>query len=585
MTNPVVDPVYRAPLIPIGRMTVEALGGIPLAVAIRENGLIHYFHSREVSRIALQLAAVLNINPEITDYLRLCCEFNDILTFPAVVSKIIERLKSGVGIPSWNSKSRRLLLELLEYKLNHYPANLQLSEVAAELNILWNNAQQLDFRYNPRYDQAFVSNAPIIRLFADKGSSGIVYIGDSCEQLNEAFLVWAENTDLTRLYPEFKINLTHDTWWEMATRSIRPVLCVGHFDAHGYSAAGVTYNALRSLGVDTELFLGYCKTGELGRFWKRTFTDLLKSRAYECIILHDLTIDSRHPSRTVAALEQVQNYDCKVIICDHHQDTALYLPLLLEPNIRIYLSDAAGCQLPPYLSSEQRAFAKAGAETDKEWHDPVPALEDFPSKTGSKMDRWVNILSDFIKYPRANSSKIEEALALAAGNLEFDIDYHIAPELLASPQTTSSNLDFIADETPAKPVGIPKLSELKFQFRGRVVVFTERPPSSGRTWYQLMEEAMDTSKLEPGEADPYFLCVKCPYAIAFRLVNPKLFNILLLTHWGEPSAIPVGHFVPDGYTSVGYISACWCDVPVNELQDFMDSVINDINVTYPAIDQ
>lgn len=587
MTNLITDSIYRAPQIPIGSMLIDVLKGLPVANYIRKSGLDCIYHAREVSRIALQLSAILQIDPELIDYLRLCCEFTAFLNYPEVLSELINRIKANIQTHSWSNRSRRLMIEILdniflENKGESNQTSLGLSEPASIINTLWQASKELEFRYNPKYNQKYTFNAPVFRVYLDDKSVGIIYTCNNSADLKLTFDNWIKHSTLLKRFPELEIRFLKDDWWDHAITSIKPILCVGHFDAHGYSAAGVTYNALRNLGVEVELYLGYCKTGELGRFWKRTFIDLLKLDKYEYIVLHDLTIDSRHPSRTASALEQVQNYNCKVVICDHHQDTALYISHLIEPNVRIYLSDAAGCQWSPNINDSQREFAISGAETDKEWHLPVPKLPNIPESGGNrKMDQWVNTLSNFIKYPKLHINKLEDCLSIAAGNLNYNIEELIDQSWLQS--NLESNEQENRQETYLQTSNSIKISDLKYKIDGRVALFTERPPSSGRTWYQIMEEVMNTTKLENSQDDPYFIYIKCPYSIAFRLVNPKMFNILLLTHWAEPAAIPIGHFIPDGYTSVGYISACWCDVAVNELPEFIEKIVQDINSVYSDI--
>jgi len=112
----------------------------------------------------------------------------------------------------------------------------------------------------------------------------------------------------------------------------------------------------------------------------------------------------------------------------------------------------------------------------------------------------------------------------------------------------------------------------EWERRGRAVVFTRRPDTAGRFWYDYLERAMDLCGLD-ARGRPV-----APYAIACREMEGGKVNLLLLTHHKALHAPDVRLFLPRKHqtTWIGHKRALWLDIDAGEEKRLIPLVVGRI---------
>jgi hypothetical protein len=387
-------------------------------------------------------------------------------------------------------------------------------------------------------------------------------VHDVNDPLASSFQVWAGDPGSTNIVvtgppadPPAPLSYSPvppvQAWLE--SQAGRQVAVITHYDTHGLAMLALTLRYLRGLGIeDIDCIMSFELTGDISKLWKRTVPGAITSESnYAAVILIDCSVHSRKPEHTLKAVSRLDAApDCRLILVDHHDDTALQAPQMMRPGLHIALTDVPGCTLgTAYAAGEtDRALAMLGAMGDKD-AGMVSAYSQTCEGLGdvvAECHRWMVHYSPTPKHMKEQGQMPLEPLwkALAAGG---------AP-------TTELVSSALGELPPAKESPLPSHAVC-----GGIVITTERLPGVGRTWYSMLEKLMEQN----GRS----------YAIALRILDGRRANMLMLTHWRAIHLPPIRHFVPEQYwpRCLGHYAAVWLDVDKSQALDVIGDTVDELN--------
>ncbi|MBN2081287.1 hypothetical protein JW859_03670 [bacterium] len=339
--------------------------------------------------------------------------------------------------------------------------------------------------------------------------------------------------------------------WLAANRD-RPVAVIAHYDVHGLSMLALTLRWLARQGqTDVEAILSFELTGDISKLWKRTVPKAITSeRGYSTIVMIDCSVHSRTPERTLKALQKLADRpDCRLVLVDHHDDTAKLAPEMLSGQLDLVLTDVLSCGLVAEPGRVERDLMVLGALGDKVAEVSRLYTVDSHAHLHQANTAYHQRMIHFSPTPRAMKQSGVQPLeplwqALAGGAA---IDPYLAREQLGP---------LPAGETPHVP---------DYLACGSILFVTERPPAVGRTWYATLEGLMAQTGLA--------------YAAAVRILDGSRANMLLLTHWQSVHLPPIRYFVPAKFLArcLGHMAAVWIDVHSSEALELLKAVTDGLN--------
>jgi hypothetical protein len=336
-----------------------------------------------------------------------------------------------------------------------------------------------------------------------------------------------------------------DAW--VAEQPDKPAALIAHYDLHGLAMLALSLRHLQRFGLSAvDCALSFEWTGDISKLWKRAVAKTVTSPSgYANVVMIDCSVHSRQPEYTLRALAKLETAPhCRLVIIDHHVDTALMAPQLEHPQVSVVLTDILSCGADSAWGERETALRVIGALGDKvpEVAAAYPASR-YPMLYAA-MDEFSRRLIQFSPTPPAMKAEGIYPLrplweALAAGR---EPSPELADELLGAPP-------------PEEPRVFPAYERV-----GSMLIVTDKLLSMGRTWYGLLEELM--------AADGAY------YAAAVRVMNERHANILLLTDWRAVHLPPVRHFIPEMYLPrcLGHPAAIWADLELSEALPFLNAV-------------
>ena len=544
--------------LPVDAICRRLLSGLALGEAIRRHpeGLLCWQRQRTMLAWGLRLAAVLDLTPMETSLVELLGK----LALPAMLgmgglSKELSLVGEVVeGLPELDGEWIYGVVGEVKYLWEALTARAPRWELVGRVAYLARHLQldlEETFLGLPRTRQ------PLVRVGRDEGAF-IQVVGDG-QVVEEAWRVLLPHLERAGL--ELSVE-REDRWWrELSRRRDHRVALAGHFDSHGILLTALTYQRLRQLGIDCQVALSYDWTGSVGRFWKRTLGRLAGGNP-DWMVLHDLTLDSRRPERTLRALRLLRERlpEVRVVILDHHRDTLRFLGQLAGPRTRVVVGPAEAICFAPGLGQRERSWLLVAARNDKDLtvrnFGELRLFRD-PPELGRRMEELTDRLGPAPKELRKNLLPYPGLLELGRGGERLLFNTREEERVTSRPR-------------------------LSYRLQGRVVVTTERPPGGGRGWYEMLEGAMEVESERTGGDDPWMVWLRVSYAIAWRLLPDGSANLLFLTHWLEPGAMPIGWFVPPDYGPlIGYEQAGWIEIPPEEMESFIHRTVEAINRAYP----
>lgn len=327
---------------------------------------------------------------------------------------------------------------------------------------------------------------------------------------------------------------------------------ISHYDVHGLSMIALTLRYLRSLGLDDAAgAMGFEWTGDIGKLWKRAVPKTLSlEMGMQAVVMLDCSVHSRKPAHTLRALGKLEeNPQTRLILVDHHPDTFLLAPQLLQPGLDLVLTDVFSCGLSRVWERTELQIMALGALSDK-----VPEIERaYPTESNQQLHAAVESYHQrhlyFSPTPKEFRSRGEYPLrplweAIADGA-------ELTPEL--AEQTIGS-----IPEAEAPPPAV-------YEVVGGMLVVTQQLQVMGRAWYALLEELMKQEDV--------------PYALAVRLLDRRRANFLLLTRWQLTHVPPVRYFIPERNLPqiLGHPGALWADMDKDQAPQFLREVLAGVN--------
>jgi hypothetical protein len=329
---------------------------------------------------------------------------------------------------------------------------------------------------------------------------------------------------------------------------------VGHYDVHGITMLALTLRTLRRYGAqDAKGILGFEKTGDIGKLWKRTIPQAIRACGTDgAVVMIDCPVHSRTPEHTLkalAVLDQVPG--CQLIVIDHHNDTLSLAPQLMRPDVQIVLTDVLGCALydPTATDAEADELRLLGAIADKVPEVAVACGSHHCQHLYAANEAFHQQLLQFSPTPAA---------AKAANQLPIEPLW----ESLASGTAVASHL--VTELFGALSLGEPLPHPAVIRCGG-ILFITERLSILGRSWYGLLEVLMEREG--------------CSYAAALRVLDGNRANMLLLTHWKHTHVPPIRGFVPAEYwpRCLGHDAAVWVDLDKSQALGFLEQVAANAN--------
>jgi hypothetical protein len=385
------------------------------------------------------------------------------------------------------------------------------------------------------------------------------------------------------------------------------VAVLAHFDPHGLSSLAPTVRTLKDEGFNVRVVSSYEATGDYARLWKKIVQGIWNDPETAAVVLLDLSVDSRHKERCFEFAVEANKDTKPVIWIDHHRDTLLIARKLAGYSVKVHLTSVLGCNLARRILDREVEMLAMGALSDKdtyamwairEWRkaDKLARLDRIlagversldivtpPSKTMRKamkehrFDPFATVRDRIVHCDGAFLARIgelsnERTLALSDIREMTDEAAFEAPGFMDewnAPGKASAFSESAADDA----------SFGEWERRGRVVVFTRKPDTAGRFWYDYLERAMDLCG-----GDDLGRPV-APYAIACRELEGGKINLLFLTHHKAVHAPDARLFLPRKHqtTWIGHKRAFWLDIDsgeekrliplvVGRITRFMDSV-------------
>jgi hypothetical protein len=339
------------------------------------------------------------------------------------------------------------------------------------------------------------------------------------------------------------------------------VTAIGHYDVHGIAMLALSLRTLRQHGVaEAKGVLGFEQSGDIGKLWKRTVPQALKSGGEgTTVMLIDCPVHSRTPEHTLKALRGVDSTPgSRVVIIDHHPDTIELAPLIARPGVQLVLTDVLSCALLGSADQVADNLRLLGALGDK-----VPEVAAaYPA-------------SDFPLLYAANHAFNEMLLHYSPTPKEFKSEDRLpaAPLWEALAAGVPVDPDLVSLALPGTHPAQAEASEAmrpQISVCGSLLFVVERLSLLGRSWYALLEALM----LDAGTS----------YAIATRVLDGNRANMLLLTHWQHTHVPPVRNFIPPEYwpRCLGHPAAVWVDLDRREALPFLSRVANNINAFFDS---
>lgn len=375
------------------------------------------------------------------------------------------------------------------------------------------------------------------------------------------------------------------------------VVILSHFDPHGIISLAPTVRTLVENGFTYKIVSGYETTGDYGRLWKNIIQRLYADDATSAIILLDLSIDSRHPERSREFAARANAGRKPVIWIDHHRDTLMDAKNLAGDLVSLRLTGVLGTNLADRITNEEVPFLAAGALSDKDTYG-LWAAEQW--QKGGRLTNLGDLLSgiekslDLITPPHKSLRKqLKAAEADPFANMRSKIvkcDAEYAANLGRICKKRPLTLSDIAPIPSDELAQIPEVVEAwnspgamgqalaldslagKWEVQGRMVVFTVRPSTAGRFWYDFLEAAMDECGMD-AEGRPV-----SPYAVAYRIIDGGGANLLFTTHHRAIHAPDVRLFLPKAFQDkwIGHSRAFWLDVETGSEEKLIAAVAKKI---------
>jgi hypothetical protein len=341
-----------------------------------------------------------------------------------------------------------------------------------------------------------------------------------------------------------------DAW--VAEQPGKPAALIAHYDLHGLAMLALTLRHLQRFDLSAvDCALSFEWTGDISKLWKRAVTKTVTSpNGYANVVMIDCSVHSRQPEYTLKALTKLESAPhCRLVIVDHHVDTALMAPQLEHAQVSVVLTDVLSCGVDSAWGGTETALRVIGALGDK-----VPEVAAaYPA------GKHLALYAAMAEYNRRLIQFSPTPPAMKAEGL-----YPLRPlweALAAGRETTPELAHELLGEPPAEePRIVPA-----FERVGSLLVVTDKLSSMGRTWYGLLEELM--------AADGAY------YAAALRVMSERHANILLLTDWRAVYLPPVRHFIPEIYLPrcLGHPTAIWADLELSEALPFLTAVATRMN--------
>lgn len=332
----------------------------------------------------------------------------------------------------------------------------------------------------------------------------------------------------------------------------QPAALIAHYDLHGLAMLALTLRHLQRFSLSSvDCALSFEWTGDISKLWKRAVTKTVTSpNGYANVVMIDCSVHSRQPEYTLKALTKLESAPhCRLVIVDHHVDTALMAAQLEHAQVSVVLTDVLSCGIDSAWGATETALRVVGALGDKvpEVAAAYPAAK-YPALYAA-MGEYNRRLIQYSPTPPAQK---------AAGLYPL----HPLWEALAAGREATAELaqELLGAAPPAEPRAFPARERV-----GSLLVVTDKLNSMGRTWYGLLEELM--------AADGAY------YAAALRVMSEHHANILLLTDWRAVYLPPVRHFIPEPYLPrcLGHPTAIWADLELSEALPFLTAVATRMN--------
>ncbi len=367
-----------------------------------------------------------------------------------------------------------------------------------------------------------------------------------------------------------------------ALRSAPPgdVVVVSHFDPHGLISLAPTVRTLSENGFTYKIVSSYETTGDYGRLWKNVIQRLYADDETGAIVMLDLSIDSRHPERSREFAARANAGKKPVIWIDHHRDTLMDANNLAGDMVSLRLSGVLGTNLADKIEENEVAFLAAGALSDKDTYGLWAAAEWRKAGKLGNLQHLLNGIEKSLDLVTPPHKALRKAFKAADTDAYAPMREKIIAcdeSFIAGLGETSARRPLTLADVSAPPEnvkGVPEAEEAwnspgamgsalsrdslsgKWEVQGRMVVFTDRPSTAGRFWYDFLEAAMDECGLD-AEGRPV-----CPYAAAFRIIEGGGANLLFTTHHRATHVPDVRLFLPKEHQDswIGHSRAFWLDV-------------------------
>jgi hypothetical protein len=338
----------------------------------------------------------------------------------------------------------------------------------------------------------------------------------------------------------------------LSENQTKPAALIAHYDLHGLAMLALTLRHLRRLQLPAvDCALGFEWTGDISKLWKRAVPKTVTHPSgYSTVALIDCSVHSRNPEYTLKALSKLSAAPhCRLVIIDHHVDTALMAAQLAHPQVQVVLTDVLSCGLSAEWDAPERNLRVLGALGDKVSEVALAYPQAGHRDLYAAAQEFNRRMIDFSPTPPALKDAGEYPMrplweVLAAGR---EINPGLAQEMLgALPE--------------AEPRAIPSCVRV-----GSLLMATGKLSSVGRTWYGQLEALMEREGAY--------------YAAAIRLMDGKRANILLLTDWRSVHLPPVRVFVPEQYLPrcLGHPAAVWADLDKADALEFLSAVTERLN--------